>query len=65
MNTRMDTDPFPAKTGTVGGTLFVLLIELSVAELVKTTALAALGALVSFSVSTTLKWILKKLRQRK
>ncbi|CAN5861252.1 hypothetical protein BH11BAC4_BH11BAC4_22630 [soil metagenome] len=52
------------RTGTIGGTLCVLLFTLEPAQLLTTAILAAIGALVSFGVSVLckllLKWMTKK-----
>jgi hypothetical protein len=50
----------PTKAGTIGGTLFVLLVHISSEEVLKTALLAAVGAAVSFSVSFLLKKLVKK-----
>jgi hypothetical protein len=52
------------KAGTVGGTLLILFINLSNAEVLKTVVLAAIGALVSFSVSMLLKIVVKRIRKK-
>jgi putative flippase GtrA len=48
------------KAGTIGGTLFVLLLHVSSEELIKTVLLAAVGAGVSFAVSFLLNKMIKK-----
>lgn len=52
------------KAGTVGGTLFVLFINLNTVEIAKTVVLAALGAAVSFTVSLTLKMLVQRFRKK-
>lgn len=52
------------KAGTVGGTLLILIINLSNGEVLKTVALAAIGAVVSFNVSMLLKILVKKIRNK-
>ena len=47
------------RTGTVAGTLLSILPNLFSEDVLKTVILAALGALVSFTVSLVLKWIIK------
>jgi hypothetical protein len=47
----------------IGGLLFVFL-GLTLGEIVKTAALAAVGATVSFLVSLFGKWIIKKWKTR-
>lgn len=54
----------PTKAGTLGGTLLVVLLHISGEEVVKTALLAAVGAVVSFSVSFLLNRMVKKRRQR-
>ncbi len=51
------------RSGTIGGTLLVVLLQINSAELVKTMALAAIGALVSFIVSLALKWLVNQWRK--
>ena len=53
-----------ARTGTAGGTLLVLLLQLKAEELLKTAVLAAVGAIVSFCVSLGLRWLMKRMRRR-
>lgn len=48
------------KTGTIGGTLTVIIASISTQELVKTVVLAAVGAAVSFMVSLLLKRMMRK-----
>lgn len=52
------------RTGTIGGTLCVLLFNIQPAQLLTTAILAAIGAFVSFVVSVLckllLKWITRK-----
>ena len=50
------------KAGTIGGTLFVLLLHITSEEVFKTALLAAVGAVVSFSVSYLLNRIIKRRR---
>ena len=52
----------PTKAGTIGGTLFVLLLHITSEEVLKTALLAAMGASVSFFVSYVLNRIIKKRR---
>jgi mannitol-specific phosphotransferase system IIBC component len=51
------------KSGTAGGTLLTLWINIQQEDLLKTALLAAIGAAVSFSVSLLLKWLVKRLRR--
>jgi hypothetical protein len=48
------------RNGTVGGTLAIILANITSADAVKTIVLAALGAAVSFFVSYVLKRMMKK-----
>jgi hypothetical protein len=43
------------RTGTAGGTLLVLIVNISIGNLLETGILAAFGAVVSFSVSCILR----------
>jgi hypothetical protein len=52
------------KAGTVGGTLLVIIIQIQQGELIKTAILASIGAVVSFGVTTLLRWILKKVKRK-
>ncbi|HEY1038231.1 MAG TPA: hypothetical protein VGF30_02450 [Bacteroidia bacterium] len=48
--------------GTVSGTALTLAVNIGSSDIIKTAILAALGAVVSFSVSLLLKWLYKKLK---
>jgi hypothetical protein len=63
MNTGFPSDG-NIKSGTIGGTMLVLLMQLTSAEVVKTALLAAVGAAVSFIVSMVMKWLLRRLKKR-
>ena len=52
------------KMGTAGGLAAVLLFSISSGELLKTAILAGFGAIVSFTVSVAIKWLLPKLRRK-
>ena len=54
---------FPTKSGTVGGTIFCILCNISIHDLYRTIVLAAVGAAVSFAVSTLLKNIFKHFKK--
>lgn len=45
--------------GTVSGTALTVLMNIGSTDIIKTVALAAIGAVVSFSVSVLLKWLSK------
>ncbi len=48
--------------GTVSGTALTVLVNIGSTDIIKTVALAALGAVVSFSVSVLLKWLVRKFK---
>ncbi len=52
------------KAGTAGGTLTILLANLSVTDLAQTAILAAIGALVSFITSILMKYLFKRWRKK-
>ena len=57
----MDTNfPSDTRTGTIGGTLLVLIYSLKPAQILETAVLAAIGAVVSFAVSVGLKAAFRK-----
>jgi hypothetical protein len=60
-NLCMMTEPIftgPARSGTIGGFITVLLVNLPAADLIKTAVMAATGAAVSFFVSLLLnRWL--------
>ncbi|HMJ46305.1 MAG TPA: hypothetical protein VK498_03205 [Ferruginibacter sp.] len=47
------------KAGTISGTLLTILVNIKGGDLVKTGILAAVGAVVSFSVTLFLKFLIK------
>lgn len=49
--------------GTVSGTGLTVLANIGSSDITKTVVLAAIGAVVSFCVSVSLKWLAKKLRK--
>jgi hypothetical protein len=51
------------KAGTLGGTLLTIFANISSADLIKTSVLAALGALVSFGVTLGLKMLIRRYRK--
>lgn len=63
METPFVPDP-NLKNGTLGGILFVLLLQVHWEQLLETALIAAVGALVSFTVSLGLKWLFKKRKDR-
>ena len=50
----------PTKAGTIGGTFLILLLNITSEEVLRTALLAAIGAIVSFSVSFLLNRLVKK-----
>ena len=52
-----------SKAGTAGGILTIVLVNINSGEILKTIALAALGAVVSFTVSIFLKWTIRQLKK--
>ena len=54
---------FQTKSGTIGGTIFCILYNISIHDLYKTIVLAAVGAAVSFVVSFLLKNVFKKFKK--
>jgi hypothetical protein len=49
--------------GTVSGTVLTVLVNIGSSDVLKTVVLAALGAVVSFSVSLLLKWVVNKFKK--
>ena len=49
--------------GTVSGTVLTVAVNVGSSDIIKTVILAGLGAVVSFSVSLLLKWLVKKLKK--
>lgn len=49
--------------GTVSGTGLTVLANIGSSDILKTVVLAAIGAVVSFCVSVSLKWLAKKMRK--
>ncbi len=51
------------KAGTIGGTLLTIFVNIKSEDLLKTGILAAVGAMVSFSVTLLLKFLIKRLKK--
>lgn len=51
------------KVGTAAGTLLTILFNIHIHDILKTVVLAAIGAIVSFSVSLALKYLAKKFKK--
>lgn len=49
--------------GTVSGTVLTVLVNVGSSDILKTVILAALGAVVSFSVSVLLKCLVKRFKR--
>jgi hypothetical protein len=48
--------------GTVSGTVLTVAVNIGSSDILKTAILASLGAVVSFSVSLLLKWLVKRFK---
>jgi hypothetical protein len=51
------------KAGTAGGTLLSIFANINSGDIIKTGVLAAIGAVVSFSVTLLLKHLVKRLKK--
>ena len=51
------------KTGTAGGTLLTIIVNIKGEDILKTMILATVGAVISFAVSLLLKVLMKKWKQ--
>ena len=51
------------KTGTAGGTLLSIFANINSGDIVKTAILAAIGAVVSFVVTVSLKLLVKRIKK--
>jgi uncharacterized membrane protein len=58
----MSDHPFFAgtRTGTIGGTVLVILTSITITDIVQTSILAAIGAAVSFVVTVLLKRLFRR-----
>ena len=52
------------RTGTIGGTLLVTILNIWHNDFIRTIGFAALGATVSFFVSMFWKWMVKRMERR-
>ena len=50
------------KAGTIGGTLLSVALTIDGSDLMRTAVLAAVGAIVSFTISLLLKFLVRKIR---
>ncbi len=55
---------FGTIAGTIGGTLTSFIASVDMGDLVRTSILAVVGAVVSFTVSVLLKWLVRSRRKR-
>ena len=53
------------KAGTIGGTLLTVAINIDVSDILQTVILASIGAIVSFSISVLLKWLVRTTRRKR
>lgn len=51
------------KAGTIGGTFLSIFFNIDNEDLIKTALLAAIGAIVSFSVTLFLKFLIKRIKK--
>ena len=51
------------KAGTIGGTFLSIFFNIDGEDLIKTGVLAAIGAIVSFSVTLFLKFLIKRIKK--
>jgi hypothetical protein len=51
------------RAATVGGTLLTIFANISSEDLLKTVILAAVGAIVSFSITVFLKFVIKRVKK--
>ena len=61
----MNTGTIEVRTGTLGGICTVIIANIASSDVLKTAILAAIGAVVSCSVSLLVKWLTDKFRKRK
>ena len=52
------------KTGTIGGTLTIILANINSADILKTAVLAGIGAVVSFGMSLLMKMLVRWWKRR-
>ena len=51
------------RAGTIGGTMLTVLVNIKSEDILKTGILAALGAVVSFTVTLFLKFLIKRFKK--
>lgn len=59
------SEPIHTKASTIGGTMVILLVNISSADLMKTIVLAATGAIVSYLTSLVMKKVVSWWKTRK
>lgn len=52
-----------AKAGTAGGIITILLVNITASDILKTTVMACIGAVVSFFISMLLKYLISRFRR--
>jgi urea transporter len=62
METNLSPD-LSTRAGTIGGTLMVVLLQITSEEIIKTAVLAGIGAIVSFSISLVLKYLVRRIKK--
>ncbi|WP_370089970.1 hypothetical protein [Ekhidna sp.] len=53
------------KAGTVGGTLLSVVMNIDAGDILRTVILATVGAIVSFTISVLLKWLVRSSRRKR
>ncbi|MEP0984406.1 hypothetical protein [Ekhidna sp.] len=53
------------KAGTAGGTLLSVVMNIDAGDILRTVILATVGAIVSFSISVLLKWLVRSSRRKR
>lgn len=56
------TESHTTAIGTISGTVLTILVNVGVHDIIKTIVLASIGAVVSFFITISLKWIVKKIK---
>lgn len=64
LNSQTPHDYHGTIMGTVGGTILSTFANLQSIDVIKTMFLATIGAVVSFGMSTGLRWVSNKIRRR-
>lgn len=53
------------KAGIIGGTLLNIAMSIDSSDLVRTAILATIGAVVSFTISILLKWMVRTVKRKR